>query len=136
MTGILSVQQEYRVYGVTQDQIDRYANSLEQHIRYVREACTRIGGVTFDQMVSHDRSKWTVEEFPFYARKFHGGWMTGEEKERIDRDFARAWLHHLHHNPHHWQHWIFPDGFKPRVIEMPANYQKYWATCEDEDGAA
>lgn len=97
-----------------------YKESLESHILYVQQAGRRLG-VDEHQLEAHDRSKYSMEEFPFYAMHFHGpGDADG---------FARAWLHHMNHNPHHWQHWIFPDGFTPKgstvengVVRMPDRY--------------
>lgn len=94
-----------------------YKVSLQTHIKYVREAGKELE-VSKAQLEVHDMSKWTIHEFPFYAKHFHGGG---------DPDgFAGAWLHHLQHNPHHWQHYIFPDDYHAKdssmegpVMEMP-----------------
>ena len=100
--------------------IDKYLASLVLHIQSVKEAGEELG-VDSLQLVYHDQSKFTPNEFPFYAKHFHGGGSPN--------GFALAWIHHMHHNPHHWQHWIFPDGFTPKgsdaengVLEMPNNY--------------
>jgi hypothetical protein len=98
-----------------------FDKSVNLHIAYVREAGAKLG-VPSEQLEAHDQSKFSIAEFPYYARQFHG--------DHGDPDgFAQAWLHHLHNNPHHWQFWMFPDGFVPRgskvengVIEMPYNY--------------
>lgn len=102
------------------DALRKYQESLEAHILYVQQAGRRLG-VAEHQLEIHDQSKYSMEEFPFYAMYFHG---------HGDPDgFAAAWLHHMNHNPHHWQHWIFPDGFTPKgskvengVVEMPERY--------------
>lgn len=98
-----------------------YADSLHDHIDAVYTAGNKLK-VSFLQLIHHDDSKWSVEEFPHYARQFFG------DKED-PTGWARAWLHHLHYNPHHWQHWIFPDNFKKAgadiesgVLEMPEKY--------------
>lgn len=110
------------IYNCDQAVAKAYLESLQAHIRHVQEAAHKFGlGVPEAQLAVHDQSKFSVEEFPGYARHFHGGG---------DPDgFARAWLHHLHHNCHHWQSWIFPDGFNPSgssvengVVRMPTNY--------------
>lgn len=96
---------------------DAFAKSLWEHISNVREAGAKLG-IPAERLATHDYSKWSAEEFPAYARHFHGG---GDPAM-----FARAWLHHIHSNDHHWQHWIFPDGYNPEganlengVAEMP-----------------
>lgn len=97
-----------------------YSKSLTEHIHYVQMAA-RYLRVPQKQIYSHDKSKWTPEEFTGYAVHFKGGGAPGA--------FAKAWLHHIHHNPHHWQHWIFSDGYTPKggkvedgVVEMPEMY--------------
>lgn len=102
------------------DALRKYLESLEAHILYVQQAGRRLG-VAEHQLEVHDLSKYSMDEFPFYAMHFHG---PGDPD-----GFARAWLHHMNYNPHHWQHWIFPDGFTPKgskvengVVEMPQRY--------------
>lgn len=108
--------------GMTQDILDAHMQSLNEHIAYVQEACRMLGGLSEQQIIAHDFSKYSIYEFPHYARQFKG--------PKNDPDgFAYAWLHHIHQNEHHWQHWIFSDGFTPKnsrvengVIQMPTNY--------------
>lgn len=106
--------------GVDQIVADAYAKSLREHIANVQEAGHKLG-VPSSQLEVHDQSKWSLLEFPGYARHFKGG---GDPKS-----FVVAWLHHIHHNPHHWQYWIFPDCYTPEgssvekgAVEMPRNY--------------
>ena len=107
---------------VSLDALADYRSSLQAHIFHVKQAADKILGMIPELVANHDESKWGMDEFPYYARQFHG--------DKGDPDgFARAWLHHIHHNPHHWQHWIFPDGFTPKgssvengVVEMPYRY--------------
>lgn len=88
--------------------------SLRNHIRYVQKACDRLG-VPDSQMVRHDQSKWSPEEFPHYARHFHG------DKGDL-ASFQRAWLHHQNHNPHHWEYWISRSHWLNDALPMPENY--------------
>lgn len=106
---------------------DRFAKSLASHITYVREAGEQLG-VSQEQLIVHDDSKWSDEEFPYYAVKYHGD-PHDTRVEQINDNYARAWLHHIHHNPHHWQHWLFSDGFTPKqssvengAVAMPDIY--------------
>lgn len=108
------------MYGIDKIIADAFTESLNEHIKYVREAGVMIG-VAQSQLDIHDDSKWTIEEFPGYAMHFKGGGAPNE--------FAKAWLHHIHCNPHHWQYWIFSDGYTPKnsqvengTVEMPQNY--------------
>lgn len=107
---------------MSQEWIDAFFESLHLHKKYVMEAGLRVGGIPLERLFNHDASKFTVDEYPHYARQFHG--------DKGDPEgFARAWLHHIHYNPHHWQHWIFPDGYAPAgsnsidgVMEIPETY--------------
>lgn len=104
-----------------------YLESLCNHIQYVREAGEKLG-VSEAQLKGHDDSKWSHEEFPYYALNFFGD-KSAVDQGKASSNFAQAWLHHIHHNPHHWQHWIFPDGYTPKessvengIVQMPNIY--------------
>lgn len=84
--------------GVQLEWLEAYEASLKRHIKAVRAVAERMG-VPIMQAMEHDASKWSSEEFPFYAQQFHGN-----KGDPIG--FARAWLHHQNHNPHHWEYWI------------------------------
>lgn len=108
---------------------EKYATSLVDHISFVREAGKTLG-VPENQLAEHDISKWSHEEFPYYALNFHGSLSPVDgEKRAISDLFVTAWLHHIHNNPHHWQHWVFSDGYTPQnssvengVVQMPDMY--------------
>lgn len=103
---------------------DKYTRVLRTHISEVQEFGREIG-VPEDQLLSHDASKFSEEEFGPYARYFYGDSDNPTE-------MAYAWLHHIHNNPHHWQYWIFPGGqfeWSPEgadvedgVMQMPERY--------------
>lgn len=111
---------EISKYGIDESVALAFMASLKDHIRFVQEAGRKLG-VPEDQLQIHDNSKFSLAEFPGYARHFKGGGAPDA--------FALAWLHHIHHNPHHWQYWLFADGFTPRgsevengAVEMPIRY--------------
>lgn len=117
----------YRYGSIDLDSAKKYANSLVNHISYVREAGEKIG-VDKNQLRNHDISKWSREEFPHYALNFFGN-KSQVNDTAVSDAFARAWLHHIHNNPHHWQYWIFSDEYTPKnsnvecgVVEMPQKY--------------
>lgn len=87
-----------------------YLKSLKAHIANVQKAAFLIGGIPYDQVVTHDLSKFEVEEFPYYVRQYKGD--KGDPK-----GYQRAWLHHIHHIPHHWQYWIVPPDHQVRNSE-------------------
>lgn len=72
---------------------------------------------------SHDESKWTTNEYPFYDAYFYGG----NRSHQVVTNFDYAWLNHIHRNPHHWQYWILfeddPNSGKPyKALEIPKHY--------------
>lgn len=100
---------DFGFYGITPAIAQAYHESLCAHVAYVREAGQRLGL----DLATHDASKMSVAEFPYYARQFHG--------DKGDPDgFAAAFLHHVHSNDHHWQHFVMPDGFTPRGSAVEA----------------
>lgn len=109
------------------DQYDRY---LDQHRRNVRRGWEFLVDNLPDlfskvdlhamknQILNHDASKNSPEEYDAYDRYFYGG----NKSFRVVQDFRKAWLHHIHENPHHWQHWVLindePDE-REVAIEIP-----------------
>ena len=49
------------------------------------------------QILMHDDSKTSSEEYNAYNEYFYGG----NRSFQVVRDFQKAWLHHIHNNPHH-----------------------------------
>ena len=112
------------------DQYDRY---LDQHRRNVRRGWEFLVDNLPDlfskvdlhamknQILNHDASKNSPEEYDAYDRYFYGG----NKSFRVVQDFRKAWLHHIHENPHHWQHWILVNddpGEGEILLEMPLPY--------------
>ena len=72
----------------------------------------------YTQLIRHDDSKYTEEEFMPYANYFYGN-----KTEQVEIDFDYAWNHHQKCNPHHYQYWILikdEDGVK--CLDMPYDY--------------
>ena len=93
---------DYEFSGITRDIAGKFLVSLCDHVCFVRDAGEKLG-VNPDQLKSHDWTKFSLEEFPYYARQFTG--------DKGDPDgFARAWLHHQNNNLHHWEYWITRSG--------------------------
>ena len=112
---------------------DQYNRYLDQHRRNVRR-----GGEwlvdnlpeLFDevdvhalktQILNHDASKNSPEEYDAYDRYFYGG----NKSFRVVQDFRKAWLHHIHENPHHWQYWVLNNDEPEEgevVLEMDYIY--------------
>lgn len=68
-------------------------------------------------MWSHDKSKYSDEEYDAYDAYFYG-----EKTPEVEEAFNKAWLHHIHNNPHHWQHWVLINDdpeLGEIVLDMP-----------------
>lgn len=71
-----------------------------------------------ENIASHDRSKYSDEEYIPYADYFYG-----EKTKEVEAAFNYAWLHHIHMNPHHWQYWVLIHDDEPAEnLEMPKEY--------------
>lgn len=72
-------------------------------------------------ILHHDDSKTSVDEYDAYDAYFYGGNRSFEVVE----NFNRAWLLHIHRNPHHWQYWILRNDDPDQgeiLIDMPDCY--------------
>jgi len=107
---------------------DRY---LKEHIMNVMKAYDWLienlpevvhpNGEVERNLIWHDLSKYSSEEYDAYDRYFYGS--KGNISSEVLNNFNRAWLHHIHHNPHHWQHWVLhEDEGEVKALEMPSAY--------------
>ena len=120
-----------------------YSKYIYNHIMNVVKAANNIfikkavmlpleSGITLDQskeaieklktnIINHDLSKWSDEEFPFYRKKFY---PTENEKNNLDQNeielqFQEAWKHHYMNNAHHPMYWKFHEyDSKGVLIEL------------------
>lgn len=108
----------------------QYDEYLDAHISNVQNAYNwivanlpdwipaEIADLTTENLLAHDRSKYSDEEYIPYADYFYG-----KKNAQVEADFNLAWLHHIHANPHHWQHWVLIHDDEPEeLIEMPREY--------------
>lgn len=114
----------FEEYGITKEEAQRYITSLTRHIKYVQEAGLKLGGIPMSVLGIHDKSKYSMKEFPFYVRKHYGDGMD-------EVGFTSAILHHFHNNKHHPEHWAFSDrndrrnsGTENGLVEMPQVYAR------------
>lgn len=102
------------------DYIERHLRNVETSWKTLREACKDMRFV-YDDFVywsidahvkAHDLSKFSVEEFIPYQRRFFPA--EGEEPGNL----GLAWVHHRENNPHHWQHWTKAEYGNPYEAEV------------------
>jgi len=81
--------------------LNKYYESVETHRRLVWQV-GNVLGVDTQQLLEHDLSKYSKEEFEPYAQ-----WFYGDRKQvNVYRDFQIAWQHHYRYNLHHWEYWV------------------------------
>lgn len=99
-----------------------YSVYIKNHINNVKKAFYNYGDIMLraldyespdvylelkNRIDEHDDSKWSMEEYELYRKKFY---PYPDEKEISSYDFNKAWLHHIHNNPHHPEYWIYYDN--------------------------
>lgn len=107
--------------------VREYCDYIEEHLRNVaaswktlQAACADMRFVYDDyvwasirfHVQAHDLSKFSVEEFIPYQRKFC---PVGESDKE---GFAAAWQHHQDRNLHHWQNWGSREFYNPYEPEV------------------
>ena len=96
---------------------EHIANIKLAHLKYGEQLVKllNIGKIELGMnILLHDQSKYSVEEFDAYRNYFH----TCSDEEKDKESFNRAWEHHYQFNKHHPEHWIDGDNIK----DMPNIY--------------
>lgn len=119
-------------------QIKMYSIYVEEHIERVQQAYKILrpiflkdilnnvpaSGSTMnildDNIKNHDRSKYSIEEFDAYAKRFYP--IEGTNPRGNEYSFNVAWLHHIHNNAHHPNHWVLYDDKEIKILDMPDIY--------------
>ena len=82
-----------------------------RHKWFVLIACLRLN-VPIWKALTHDLSKFTWKELPYYNRQFYGD-------KGDPAGWSLAWHHHIIHNPHHPEHWTYIDRKGEQMLPMP-----------------
>lgn len=99
----------------------KYFKYVLRHKWFVFLECYKMNQIW--RGITHDLSKFRLDEFIPYARYFYGKYPDIVDvldkpqynlnftftKQMVQRRFDVAWLKHQHRNPHHWQHWILQE---------------------------
>lgn len=97
---IATVKKVWEDIKLRYDCMDRIYSELLDKDQQQKECF--ISGVD-QQILHHDMSKYSVDEWEFYRRNFNP--VNDEEKENNRADFEKAWEHHYTNNLHHWNWW-------------------------------
>ena len=110
-----------------------YFKKVLIHKYYVFLACLKLKAPLY-LAITHDISKFTLEEFVPYAKYFydkdgnpnsiknnHGEY----DDSKQGQDFHSAWLYHTNRNKHHWNYWsIIRNDSSINPMPIPEKYIK------------
>lgn len=98
----------------------KHFKTVMKHKAVVYRECKACG--IKRQGIVHDLSKFSRVEFSPSAKYFQG---TGSpiEKEKAEKGYSEAWLHHKGCNKHHWEWWTdFGKNGEIIANKIPSNY--------------
>ena len=75
--------------------------------------------------IFHDLSKYSPTEF-IPGVKYYAGNRSPNEREREEKGYSKAWMHHKGRNKHHFEYWTdyCSATKKMEPVEMPLKYVK------------
>ena len=95
--------------------------TITHHRNLVMVNCFRVGLIW--QGLTHDLSKYSPTEF-WVGAKYYQGTRSPNAKEREEKGYSTAWMHHKGRNRHHYEYWT-DLNLKTRTYEpvpMPRRY--------------
>ena len=81
-----------------------HLGTILHHKNLVRHYLFRAG--LYKQGIMHDWSKYSPVEFFAGVRYYQGGVKSPNHKEKREKGYSSAWLHHKGRNRHHYEYWI------------------------------
>lgn len=81
----------------------QHFKTINHHKFLVMKGCFRVG--LYKQGLLHDMSKYTPTEF-LVGCKYYQGTASPNNREREEKGYSSAWLHHKGRNRHHLEYWI------------------------------
>ncbi len=95
--------------------------TITRHRHMVIKHCL-MAGIPLQGLL-HDLSKYTPEEFIAGVKNYQGT-RSPNEKEREDKGYSVAWLHHKGRNKHHFEYWTDYNIQTKKVgpVPMPRKY--------------
>lgn len=125
----------YKRYTIYDQKNDEYKEYIKNHVDNVKKALDEIINKLSHEIIEclntdtlirnvleHDQSKYSVEEFEAYRKKFYP--IDDDEKNNFDEEeFEIAWKHHYENNPHHPEFWKKEPMPIEYVIEMVCDWE-------------
>ncbi len=99
-----------------------HLHTITKHRHKVIVHCFK-AGIGF-QGLRHDLSKYTPSEFISGVKYYEGGRKSPNQRERAEKGYSSAWLHHKGRNRHHFEYWTdySPKTHREEAIKMPRKY--------------
>ena len=89
--------------------------TITRHRHLVMKHCNKAGIPL--RGLFHDLSKYSFAEFFMGVKYYNDGKKSPNEKERGERGFSSAWMHHKGRNKHHFEYWYdFNAPIKTPII--------------------
>ncbi|MDE5566115.1 MAG: catalase [Anaeroplasmataceae bacterium] len=95
--------------------------TITHHRHLVIRYCFKVG-IGF-QGLRHDLSKYSFTEF-WRGAKYYTGTASPNAKERKEKGYSLAWMHHKGRNKHHYEYWTDVVDGKYTPIRIPIRYLK------------
>ena len=97
--------------------------TITRHRHKVIAHCFR-AGIGW-QGLFHDLSKYSPTEF-WAGAKYYQGTRSPNEREREEKGYSAAWMHHKGRNRHHFEYWTDLNMQTKRYepVKMPVRYVK------------
>ena len=107
------------------DYVERHYNSVQKAWELIKEKCKDknfrflsddyVYGLINQDVIDHDESKLSKEEFTQYRQLFFPTKEEKQHKEKWKEEFKPAWEHHKANNVHHWQNWTENHANNPHA---------------------
>ena len=99
----------------------QHFKTITHHKMLVLQGCFKVG--LYWQGLTHDLSKYTPTEFMVGAR-YYQGTRSPNAKERQEKGYSTAWIHHKGRNPHHYEYWtdLCIETGRYESVVMPRKY--------------
>jgi len=105
---------------ITIHKIAGHLRTVREHRALVRKYCFAVG--LYRQGLTHDLSKYTPTELINGFRYYEEGKRSPNNREREEKGYSDAWMHHKGRNKHHYEYWYDYES----KIETPIIPFKYF----------
>ena len=94
----------------------QHFKTITTHKLLVMDGCFKVG--LYKQGLLHDLSKYSPTEFLAGAR-YYQGTRSPNAREREEKGYSEAWMHHKGRNKHHYEYWTDMNMETKRYESVP-----------------